>query len=1007
MADSAISDQTASETKPAVQTLDRVTTSTRSALRRQAHAMLDDMLDYSEEIRERQVWQTIPEEVRARFHASLPREGSDLHRVHQQFMTSVLPFTAANTHPGFLGWAQGGGSQVGMLAEMLAAGLNANVGGRDQIPLEVERQVCRWMRDLFGFPAVATGIFLTGTSMANFVAVIIARDARLGSDVRRKGLLSDSVDLISYASTAVHGSIPKALDLAGLGSDNLRLIATDSNGQINLDLLAQTIQQDRDAGLTPFLMVGSAGTVDTGAIDDLEAIADLCMEEGLWFHVDGALGALAMLAPALAPRLKGISRANTLAFDFHKWAQTPYDAGFLLVRDDQLHQQAFAASASYLSRHNRGLSAGSPWPCDLGPELSRSFRALKVWMTFKVYGADAIGAVIQNTCDLAQSLAARIRNTPELELMAAVQLNIVCFRYRFAPSPSSRDETQEDTENNRLNGELVLRLQESGVVVPSTTVLDGRLVIRAAIVNHRTTQAEIDDLVDATLSIGREIQPELPATKTKTPQGVWKHRQVQKEQLYRLDQKLAATTVDQALEVAMRVERAMLLRQLGRDLEARSDHLRVLQLEPSHRKNLLELGSLLVATGQRKAAQVVYSEAVQHYPEDEVARVNLGSTLLAGDDPVGAREQYEVALQLNADLPEAHGGMYYALTRLGHPNAAALHRQKAFGRKNIFQSPYRGSSPPISVLLLVSSTGGNTPVEKLLDDTIFQTWVVVADFFGPHTPLPTHQLIFNGIGDVEVASEALIAAKSLLANVSTPVLNDPAAVLRSGRSENALRFANLHGVRTARTKVYPHALLAGEGGSVALAKDGFTFPLLLRLPGFHMGQHFVQVDDPTLLAREADALPTFGRTDAEILAIEYLDARGTDGWARKYRVMFVDGKLYPLHLAISSNWKIHYFSADMADRPDHRAEEARFLTNMPAALGEKAMHALTSIQRELGLHYGGIDFGLNAKGEVLLFEANGTMVVEQPAPGELWDYRRSAVDHIHAAVRQMLLQKLN
>ncbi|ADW69134.1 aminotransferase class V-fold PLP-dependent enzyme [Granulicella tundricola] len=965
--------------------LDPSSPAARATLRAQAHAMLDDMLDYSENIRERQVWQVILPEIRANFQSPIPTQPSALAEVHQQFMTSILPFTAANTHPGFMGWAQGGGSQVGMLAGMLTAGLNANVGGRDQIPLEVERQVTAWMRDLFHFPAEASGIFLTGTSIANLLAVVIARDARLGPGIRQTGLTSPT--LISYTSSAAHNSIAKALDLAGLGTGTLRLIPTDPAGRMDLAVLDQAIQQDRAAGLTPFFIAATAGTVDIGAIDDLESIADLCAQHNLWFHVDGALGALAMLAPGLAPRLKGIERADTLAFDFHKWAQVPYDAGFLLVRDAQLHQQAFASPACYLARENRGLAANSPWPCDLGPELSRSFRALKVWMTLKVQGTDAIGAVIQNTCNLAQSLATRIRNTPELELLAPVQLNIVCFRYRFTD--------QSETDVSHLNRELVIRLQESGIVVPSATTLASRVAIRAAIVNHRTTQSEIDDLVEATLSLGRELQP--------TPHPVsWPPTLQLEAELLQLSHQLPAT-LDPADEIALRVQRAILLAQLGRPLEARSDHLRVLELDPTHHANLLELGRLLAGTGQTKAAQVVYTEAVKHYPHDAVAHVNLGSTLLTNDDPSKASHHYELALQLSPGLPEAHGGLYYALTRLGDPDAAALHRQKAFGRKNIFQTPFRGTAHPIPVILLVSSTGGNTPVEKLLDDTIFQTWVIVADFYDPQTPLPPHQLIFNGIGDVEVASEALIAARTLLAQISRPILNLPSAVLATSRPENAARLAALPSVRTARTRSYPLTFLAGDHALPTLATDGFTFPLLLRLPGFHMGQHFTQVDEPSALAAHIAALPTFGHADAEVLAIEYLDARGSDGCARKYRVMFIAGELYPLHLAISPNWKIHYFSADMADRPDHRAEEAAFLSDMSTVLGPRAMSALASIQKTLGLDYAGIDFGLNLAGDLLLFEANATMVVEQPSPDPRWDYRRTAVDRIHAAVRHMLL----
>ena len=516
---------------------------------------------------------------------------------------------------------------------------------------------------------------------------------------------------------------------------------------------------------------------------------------------------------------------------------------------------------------------------------------------------------------------------------------------------------------------------------------------------------EIATLVQPTLSCNRGPQAKLNAGEQVRPsRNLLKECLAREKHLRRLDRKLAATTSHPDLEVTLRVERAMLLTRLGRHLEARGDHLRVLELDPTHRENLLELGRLLLTTGQRRAAQVVYREAVKHYPQDQIARVNLGSTLLETGDAAEARAHYEIALTLDPDLPEAHGGLYYALTRLGEPDAAALHQRNAFGRKNLFQSPYRGTAPPIPVILLVSSTGGNTPVEKLLEDTIFRTWVVVADFYDPQMPLPPHQLIFNGIGDVEVASEALVAAGSLVSNAAAPVLNLPAAVLQTGRSGNADRLADLPGVRAAKTKAYPHALLAERQGSATLIEDGFTFPLLLRLPGFHMGQHFLRVDDPAALAAQVGTLPTFGRTDTEILAIEHLDARGTDGSARKYRVMFVDGELYPLHLAISPHWKVHYFSADMADRPDHRAEEANFLANMPAVLGARAMSALASIQKTLGLHYGGIDFGLSPHGDVLLFEANATMVVEQPNPDRRWDYRRTAVEQIHTAVRQMLLK---
>jgi len=463
--------------------------------RNQAHRMLDDMLDYTETIRQRPVWQPIPEEARQRFHGDLPEAPSDLAAVHEEFMRFILPYSAGNVHPGFMGWVHGGGTPVGMLAEMLAAGLNANLGGRDHVPIEVERQIVRWMRRIFGFPESASGLFVTGTSVANLIGVLIARDAALGFETRCAGVAGSSKRLAAYASAAAHSSIGKAMDISGIGNGALRRIPVDGRQRMDLGALEKAIEADRRAGLTPFLVVGTAGTVDTGAIDNLDALGSVCRRERLWFHVDGAFGALAILAPDLAPRLKGIERADSLAFDFHKWGQTPYDAGFALVRDEALHRNTFAESPAYLRKEMRGLAAGSFWPCDYGPDLSRGFRALKTWFTLKVYGAAALGSIISRTCALARYLESRIAATPELELLAPVELNIVCFGYRAADA-------------QRMNPRIVVELQESGVVAPSSTMVAGRMAIRAAIVNHRTGTEEIDALVEKTVALGRAIEAE-------------------------------------------------------------------------------------------------------------------------------------------------------------------------------------------------------------------------------------------------------------------------------------------------------------------------------------------------------------------------------------------------------------------------------------------------------------------------------------------------------------------
>ncbi|CAN5402564.1 aspartate aminotransferase family protein [soil metagenome] len=472
--------------------------------RQQAHRMLDDMLDYTQQLRERPVWQPVPQSARDAFHESLPAGPTALASLHQRFMQQILPYAIGNAHPGFMGWVHGGGTPVGMLADMLAAGLNANLGGRNQIPVEVERQVVQWVRELFGFPDTASGVFVTGTSMANLIALLVARTGALGTSVRREGIGAEGRQLVAYTSAGAHGCVTQAMDLAGFGTEALRIIPMNAKFQMDLQALQQAIDEDRRAGKTPFFITGSAGTVDVGAIDDLHGIADLAAREKLWFHVDGAYGALAMLSPELAPRLKGIERADSIAFDFHKWAQVPYDAGFILVRDGKLHYETFASPAAYLRREVRGMAANSPWPCDFGPDLSRGFRALKTWFTIQFYGTEKLGQSIAGTCELAQQLKRRIEAEPALELLAPVELNIVCFRYRCQHA-------------DQVNAEIAIALQESGIVAPSTTTVNGALAIRAAIVNHRTTAKDINALIDATLSMGQGISSDNAHSRDRKP----------------------------------------------------------------------------------------------------------------------------------------------------------------------------------------------------------------------------------------------------------------------------------------------------------------------------------------------------------------------------------------------------------------------------------------------------------------------------------------------------------
>lgn len=314
--------------------------------------------------------------------------------------------------------------------------------------------------------------------------------------------------------------------------------------------------------------------------------------------------------------------------------------------------------------------------------------------------------------------------------------------------------------------------------------------------------------------------------------------------------------------------------------------------------------------------------------------------------------------------------------------------------------PYRGERPPVSVLVLAGTAGGNVPVRNFLDDRIFQTTIVFVEYFDAASPLPPHRIVFNAIGDPDMEAPALAAAQRVLAMTSTPVINSPTQVTATGRGDNAQRLAGIPGVVTSGAVTLPRALLASRDAATTLARHDFEFPLLIRTPGFHMGRHFLRIEAIEDLPAALAELP-----GEELTALRYLDARGQDGKARKYRAMMIDGGLYPLHVAISSHWKIHYFTADMADNPAHRAEDAEFLENMAGVLGPRAMAALAGIQSALGLDYAGIDFGLSADGEILLFEANATMVVNPPEPDAKWAYRRPAVERIYAAVRNMLMQK--
>ncbi len=477
-------------------------------------------------------------------------------------------------------------------------------------------------------------------------------------------------------------------------------------------------------------------------------------------------------------------------------------------------------------------------------------------------------------------------------------------------------------------------------------------------------------------------------------QGSWAPRAAQEARLRRLDRQIAGLHAP----IDVEIERAVLLAALDRRAEAQQAFVGLLLRAPTNFKALNEFGNCLSAMGFIAAACRVYSEAITHHPANPVGHVNLANLLLHGNDLAGAREHYDAALRLDPDLPQAHQGLGATLAGIGDNKTAKLHFAKGFRDHCIETLPYRGTKPPVSLLLLVSSGNGNIPTASLLDDRVFKTSVVVTDFFDPSIPVPEHHLVFNAIGDADLCRPALEAAVRLTKRTGAPIINHPSAVCRTSRVANAMRLREIPGVVAPRTVALPRTVLAGPSAFAAISRHGFQFPVLLRTPGFHTGRNFVLVESAAELRTAAADLP-----GDDLLVIEYLNARGEGGDARKYRVMIVDGRIYPLHLAVSRSWKVHYFTADMADRAEHRSEDAAFLSSMPSVLGERAIRALERIAAELALDYGGIDFGLGPDGSVLLFEANATMVVNPPGADQRWDYRRPAVSEILEAVNAMIL----
>jgi len=455
-------------------------------IRRVGHRVIDLIADHLTELRSEPVFRPFPPGLAAKYlNSTLPEHGLTADEILDRFACEIEPYPFGNGHPRFYGWVNSPPAMMGIFADALAAAMNPSCAGGNHAAVYVEREVVQWFKQILGFPEGAMGLLVSGSSMAALTALAVARHTRCGYEVRTKGVQSSPARLTFYRTSEGHGCHQKAVELLGIGSDHMRVVPTDRTKRMLPDALDTIIRGDRENGCTPIAVIASAGTVNTGAIDPLDRIADVCSKHNVWLHVDGAYGGPAILARQYSDELSALARADSIALDPHKWLCVPVEAGLVLVRDGANLRTTFSLVPPYLQTDGDTEGVGGlPWFSEYGFQQTRGFRALKVWMALQFHGISGYRALVEQNIALAQGLVNQLKCSDHFEIFEPQHLSIVCFRYVTQNLGHLQD-------LNELNKAIVEKVQLGGEVFLSNTLIDDTFWLRACIVNPRTREEDI------------------------------------------------------------------------------------------------------------------------------------------------------------------------------------------------------------------------------------------------------------------------------------------------------------------------------------------------------------------------------------------------------------------------------------------------------------------------------------------------------------------------------------